>query len=627
MGRDQSVYRKERAVSEVIGSILLISVVVIGIAVIGVLLMSHPTPRNLPALSAVISEDTAQNTISIYHDGGDQVSHDEIQILVDGVPRDFDNGGSPSWSTWSMGQSLTYQYSGPAPGLVQIVYTGGSGATVLASSDFGFNPSGTLTTGPTGSATSTPTGTTTTPVPAPVANFTASPLTGTAPLTVQFTDHSTNSPTSWSWNFGDGNTTNATAQNPVHTYANPGNYTVSLTVANGFGSNTSTRTNYITVTTPGPLAAFTGTPLSGTTPLAVQFTDLSTNAPTSWSWNFGDGNTTNATVQNPVHVYNSVGLYTVSLTAANAVGSNTSTRINYVNVTISNFTSYIIQNNVFVYGTQLNFQGNNVYGDGATIIITGPLYGSTLNGGAQIAVSNIFIDGDVTLNTGSTSMGSPSSPRNISINGNLNLNGGNRDIYGDVYVADNLALENCRIHGNMYVNGNVALDWGVPTMDTGKNIYYTGTLTHPNNYDQAFLNRCIHQTSVPSLSMPSQTLPSLKPDTWYQAQGYSTSTSGKLSNYLNVSADSFTSYDSSDTQGVTNIVIIAKNGDINLNSFWQHYPVTGVLYAPNGKVTFSGNSFTGVVIARDGFFVTSGGTTITFTNLKNYFSSQNEYPF
>ncbi|MDD4484457.1 MAG: PKD domain-containing protein [Methanoregula sp.] len=627
MGRDQSVHRKDRAVSEVIGSILLISVVVIGIAVIGVLLMSQPTPRNLPALSAVISEDTAQNTISIYHDGGDQVSHDEIQILVDGVPRDFDIGGSTGWSTWSMGQSLTYQYSGSAPGLVQIVYNGGSGATVLASSDFGFNPSGTLTTGPTGTATTIPTSTTPTPVPAPVANFTASPLTGTAPLTVQFTDHSTNSPTSWSWNFGDGNTANSTVQNPLHTYANPGNYTVSLTVANGFGSNTSTRTNYITVTTPAPLAAFTGTPLSGTTPLAVRFTDLSTNSPTSWSWNFGDGNTTNATVQNPVHVYNSVGLYTVSLTAANAIGSNTSTRINYVNVTISNFTSYIIQNNVFVYGTQLNFQGNNVYGDGATIIITSPLYGSTLNGGAQIAVSNIFIDGDVTLNTGSTGMGSPSSPRNISINGNLNLNGGNRDIYGDVYVADNLALENCRIHGNMYVNGNVALDWGVPSIDTGKNIYYTGTLTHPNNYDQAFLDRCIHQTSVPSLSMPSQTLPSLKPDQWYLDKGYSTSTSSKLTNNLKIIANSFTSSDSSDTGGVSNIVIIAKTGDITLDSYWQHYPVTGVLYAPNGKVTFSGNSFTGVVIARDGFYVTSGSTTVTFTNLANYFSSPNDYPF
>lgn len=542
------MYRKERAVSEVIGSILLISVVVIGIAVIGVLLMSHPTPRNLPALSAVISEDTAQNTISIYHDGGDQVSHDEIQILVDGVPRDFDNGGSPGWSTWSMGQSLTYQYSGPAPGLVQIVYTGGSGATVLASSDFGFNPSGTLTTGPTGSATSTPTGTTTTPTP------TASPTPN-----------------------------------------------------------------------PAPVANFTGSPITGTTPLTVQFTDQSTNSPTSWLWDFGDGNTSIA--QNPSHTYNSISLYTVSLNATNAFGSNTSTKTNYINVTISNFTSYIIQNNVFVYGTRLNFGGDEVIGDGATIVITGPLYSSTLNGGTHIAVSTIYVDSDVTLNTGGASMGSSSSPGAIYITGNLNLNGGNRDIYGDVYVAKNLVLQDCRIHGNMYVQGDVNLpNAGTPKFDPGKKIYYAGTLT-PQSYDQTFLKEHTNKTTVPSFSIPTQTLPSLKPDQWYLDHRYSTSTSGKLSNYLNVSADSFTSSDSWDTKGVNNIVIIAKNGDITLNNFNQNYPVTGVLYAPNGKVTFSGNSFTGVVIARDGFFVTSGGTTVTFTNLANYFSSPDDYPF
>jgi PKD repeat protein len=626
MSGDQSVHRKDRAVSEVIGSILLISVVVIGVAVVGVLLMSHPTPHNLPALSAVIAEDTAQKTISIYHDGGDSVSHSDIQILVDGVPQSFSSSGSTEWSTWSMGQSLTYTYTGAAPGLVQIVYTGGSGSTVLASSDFGFNPSGTLTNGPTGNTTTIPTGTTTTPVPTPVVNFTATPLNSTAPLTVQFTDLSTNSPTTWSWNFGDGSNLSV-VQSPSHVYANPGNYTVSLTVTNSWGNNTLTKTNYITVTAPVTVVNFNGTPLLGTNPLTVKFTDLSTNSPTAWSWNFGDGNTTNATVQNPVHTYSSIGLYTVSLNATNAGGSNTLTKTNYVNVSVSNFTSYIIQNSVFVYGTKLNFAGSNVYGDGSTIIVTSPLYSSTLNGGAQIAVSYIYIDGDVTLNTGSTGMGSSSTPGTIAINGNLYLNGGSRDIYGDVYVAKNLILENDNIHGNMYVNGNVALDYGVPSIDSGNNIYYTGTLTYPVGYDQTFVNRCVKQTSVASLSMPNLTMPSLKPDSWYQAQGYSTSTSGTLTNNMKVIADSFTATDSSTTSGVSNIVIIAKSGDITLNSYWQHYPVTGVLYAPNGQVTFSGNSFKGVVLAKNGFTVTSGSTTVTFTSLANYFSSPNDYPF
>jgi PKD repeat protein/beta-lactamase superfamily II metal-dependent hydrolase len=76
------------------------------------------------------------------------------------------------------------------------------------------------------------------------ANFTGSPTSGTAPLTVSFTDQST-SATSWSWNFGDGGT--STSQNPSHTYTTAGTYTVSLTATNAYGSDTETKTNYITV--------------------------------------------------------------------------------------------------------------------------------------------------------------------------------------------------------------------------------------------------------------------------------------------------------------------------------------------------------------------------------------------
>ncbi|HVN73497.1 MAG TPA: PKD domain-containing protein [Methanoregula sp.] len=170
--------------------------------------------------------------------------------------------------------------------------------------------------------------------PAPIAGFTGSPTTGNRPLTVVFTDSSTNSPTSWSWTFGDGDTTNATVQNPVHQYANAGTYTVSLIATNAGGSNSSTRANYIVVSTPPPVAGFSGTPTTGNRPLTVIFTDSSTNSPTSWSWTFGDGDSTNATVQNPVHRYANAGTYTVSLTATNAGGSNTSTRTNYITANV-----------------------------------------------------------------------------------------------------------------------------------------------------------------------------------------------------------------------------------------------------------------------------------------------------
>jgi len=73
----------------------------------------------------------------------------------------------------------------------------------------------------------------------PVAAFSSSASSGNAPLTVQFTDRSTNSPSAWKWNFGD-ETINSTLQNPTHTYSRAGNYTVILTATNAAGSNTVT---------------------------------------------------------------------------------------------------------------------------------------------------------------------------------------------------------------------------------------------------------------------------------------------------------------------------------------------------------------------------------------------------
>ena len=79
----------------------------------------------------------------------------------------------------------------------------------------------------------------------PVASFTGTPLSGAQPLTVVFTDTSTNTPASWAWTFGDGGT--STLQNPTHTYLTPGTYTVALTATNASGSNTFTATGYVTV--------------------------------------------------------------------------------------------------------------------------------------------------------------------------------------------------------------------------------------------------------------------------------------------------------------------------------------------------------------------------------------------
>ena len=165
----------------------------------------------------------------------------------------------------------------------------------------------------------------------PVADFSATPTNGPAPLNVNFTDLSTNTPSAWAWTFGDGGT--SSAQNPSHTYVGAGTYTVSLTATNSFGSDIETKTGYITVTSGGsaPVADFSATPTIGTAPLGVTFTDLSTNTPSGWAWTFGDG--ASAATQSPSHAYAAAGLYTVSLTATNAFGSDTETKVDYISVT------------------------------------------------------------------------------------------------------------------------------------------------------------------------------------------------------------------------------------------------------------------------------------------------------
>jgi PKD repeat protein len=85
---------------------------------------------------------------------------------------------------------------------------------------------------------------------APDVDFFASPKSGDAPLTVQFTDFSTGEINSWSWSFGDNGTSEE--QNPTHVYERPGAFPVSLTVSGPGGSNTRTKTGYITVCSQTP---------------------------------------------------------------------------------------------------------------------------------------------------------------------------------------------------------------------------------------------------------------------------------------------------------------------------------------------------------------------------------------
>jgi PKD repeat protein len=164
----------------------------------------------------------------------------------------------------------------------------------------------------------------------PTADFTADVTSGDAPLTVNFTDLSLDTVNTWLWDFGDGNTSGI--QHPQHIYNDPGLYTVSLTVTGPGGSDTHTKTDYISVQYAAPTADFIGNPTSGYFPLQVNFTDLTTGVVNAWKWYFGDG--TIMTTQNPVHTYSNSGNYTVSLKSTGPGGSDSIAKVNYITVLV-----------------------------------------------------------------------------------------------------------------------------------------------------------------------------------------------------------------------------------------------------------------------------------------------------
>jgi PKD repeat protein/tRNA A-37 threonylcarbamoyl transferase component Bud32/tetratricopeptide (TPR) repeat protein len=178
------------------------------------------------------------------------------------------------------------------------------------------------------------------PLPVPEAKYTANPTTGTAPLTVNFTDTSTGTITSRAWDFENDGTADSTDRNPSYTYNNPGTYTVKLTVTNPGGYDDEVKSGYITVNYPAPEAGFTPNRTSGPSPLTVNFTDTSTGRITSRAWDFDNDGTTDSTEQNPNYMYSSAGTYMVKLTVTGPGGSDDEKQV--ISVTgeiVANFTA------------------------------------------------------------------------------------------------------------------------------------------------------------------------------------------------------------------------------------------------------------------------------------------------
>ena len=162
----------------------------------------------------------------------------------------------------------------------------------------------------------------------PVADFGQDNATVSPGDTVHFFDSSTPVPDTWFWEFGDG--TNSIEQNPIHLYANPGTYTVMLSVGNTSCRSTTPFGSHQVSVAAVPSVDFTASPLNGMAPLTVTFNGSATGDPGTWHWNFGDGTTGNG--QNVTHTYRAGGTYSVRLNGTNTIGTGTKSRVDYIHI-------------------------------------------------------------------------------------------------------------------------------------------------------------------------------------------------------------------------------------------------------------------------------------------------------
>jgi PKD repeat protein len=303
--------KTDRADSEMIGSLLLISLIAVAVAIVFLVLIFQPISGKIPEITPNITMYTStpgQTYIHITHVGGDPLGESSSTVWnSDGTvdPSEIrlirSDGSEVPWKgdTWAVGTALLVPAGSADPGTVGVVYKDGSGQHLLFRQGAGMEQKNALE-----------------------ASFTYSPKPVIVGQAVQFTDITTGGPTSWSWSFGDVGTSNV--KNPSHTYLSAGTYTVLLTASNAEGMDSVSQTIVVYSVPPHLQVSFTGVPDSGMAPLSVQFTDTSSGTPTSWYWDFGDGST--SSLQNPLHSFQNSGTYQVKLTAANAYGSGAATQ-------------------------------------------------------------------------------------------------------------------------------------------------------------------------------------------------------------------------------------------------------------------------------------------------------------
>ena len=168
-----------------------------------------------------------------------------------------------------------------------------------------------------------------------IAAFSVNPVIGIIPANIEFVNNSGGTVVESIWNFGDGIEINEPGNDNIsHTYREPGEYDISLTVKGSTDNeDTETKSKVIKIIEAGGVAAgFNGTPVIGSGPLEVQFIDKSVGEVGSWEWDFGDGGA-KATEANPKHTFFEKGKYDVKLIVNSTDGkADTTVRNDFIEV-------------------------------------------------------------------------------------------------------------------------------------------------------------------------------------------------------------------------------------------------------------------------------------------------------
>lgn len=196
----------------------------------------------------------------------------------------------------------------------------------------------------------------------------------------------------YSWIFEGGIEKNGSTV--IHTFSNPGTYIVDLVITGPCGTFAESVEVILNENAPVTNFSTSGGGTAGCTPFEVSFTDMSTNEPTSWLWEFEGGEPSVSVLQNPVVTYNIPGQYSVSLTATNNAGAQTRLKVAYINAygdPVAEFDAQIEDNSVLF--ENLSFGGGNYFwdfGDGNTSEQKDPVhtYSSTGEYVASLIVSN-----------------------------------------------------------------------------------------------------------------------------------------------------------------------------------------------------------------------------------------------